>query len=353
MIIGYSCWGFLGNGIVNTPDGGRSHRNTLVQGLMKRNNKVVMLQRNRDLIEAGDDFTTDSLFFSDGFPDIDALFIEYRWPIQRRNYGVSSTDPNYTPDLARQEELISYYSRKRIPIIVWDKDQKISDTVRESLVGRHLKVFEPALNPRPGRESLLFPNSIQNMQVAKRELSQYNKHRANTLVYIGNRYERDASFEKYISCPSELLATKTPVFGKWLDKSKDISEIFRSIDFRGRVGYKDVATIYKESFTTVLIAPDRYYQQKQYTQRLFESLWGLCIPLIPQEYGCDFLPPELVVGSSVDVVERIHFLRSQTDDYIRRLLSSTLESLVIFSPDRQVATVLGAISDIQEDCRRA
>ena len=33
MRIGYSFWGFLGPGITDTPDGGRSHRATLIDGL--------------------------------------------------------------------------------------------------------------------------------------------------------------------------------------------------------------------------------------------------------------------------------------------------------------------------------
>lgn len=67
--IGYSAWGFLGNGVVDTPDGGRSHRMTLLKSLISRGMKIVMLQKNRDLDEAGIDLSTSSLSFdSFGFP---------------------------------------------------------------------------------------------------------------------------------------------------------------------------------------------------------------------------------------------------------------------------------------------
>ena len=33
MRIGYSFWGFIGPGITDTPDGGRSHRATLIDAL--------------------------------------------------------------------------------------------------------------------------------------------------------------------------------------------------------------------------------------------------------------------------------------------------------------------------------
>ena len=49
MRIGYSFWGFLGPGITDTPDGGRSHRRTLIDGLIAAGHDIVFLQRNRDL----------------------------------------------------------------------------------------------------------------------------------------------------------------------------------------------------------------------------------------------------------------------------------------------------------------
>ena len=55
MKIGYSFWGFLGNGITDTPDGGRSHRRPLIDALLDRGHEIVFLQANRDLLEAGDD----------------------------------------------------------------------------------------------------------------------------------------------------------------------------------------------------------------------------------------------------------------------------------------------------------
>jgi hypothetical protein len=47
--IGYSFWGFLGPGITDTPDGGRSHRATLIEGLTAAGHDIVFLQPNRDL----------------------------------------------------------------------------------------------------------------------------------------------------------------------------------------------------------------------------------------------------------------------------------------------------------------
>ena len=86
--LGYSAWGFLGNGVVDTPDGGRSHRLVLLDELMRRGICVRMLQGNRDLMEGREDFRRPLLRFDSGFPLIEALFIEYRWRIPGRNCEV-------------------------------------------------------------------------------------------------------------------------------------------------------------------------------------------------------------------------------------------------------------------------
>jgi hypothetical protein len=57
--IGYSFWGFLGPGITDTPDGGRSHRRTLIDGILRAGHDIVFLQADRDLAEAGHDLTAD------------------------------------------------------------------------------------------------------------------------------------------------------------------------------------------------------------------------------------------------------------------------------------------------------
>jgi hypothetical protein len=76
MIIGYSCWGFLGAGILDTPDGARSYRRPVVDGLRRLGHDIVFLQRDRDRLEAGDvitDFRWDA-----GLPPLDVLTSQTR-----------------------------------------------------------------------------------------------------------------------------------------------------------------------------------------------------------------------------------------------------------------------------------
>ena len=193
--IGYSAWGFLGNGVVDTPDGGRSHRMTLLKSLISRGMKIVMLQKNRDLDEAGIDLSTSSLSFdSFGFPDIDILFLEYRWPIPGRNTGISTEDRSYTPDLDRQNELIKHYNLLDKPIFIWDKDQQLSQSEINQMNLNKFLIFEPSLSPKNNRTSLLFPMDPNRTAQMHDDLASYDKNsKSIDLVYIGNQYGRDQS----------------------------------------------------------------------------------------------------------------------------------------------------------------
>jgi hypothetical protein len=98
--IGYSFWGFLGPGITDTPDGGRSHRRPLIDALLSRGHEVVLLQADRDRTEAGDDLGRAYSFDAVGFPDIDVLFLEWRSPITPATSIARRTCCGSTPDPA-------------------------------------------------------------------------------------------------------------------------------------------------------------------------------------------------------------------------------------------------------------
>ena len=115
VIIGYSFWGFLGPGITDTPDGGRSHRRPLVDAMAARGHRLVFLQADRDRLEAGDDLG-DRYIFDAGLPEFDVLFLEWRWPIPGRNTTPCGT-PGHTCDLHRQAELIRLIGSLKLEVL--------------------------------------------------------------------------------------------------------------------------------------------------------------------------------------------------------------------------------------------
>lgn len=343
--IGYSAWGFLSDGIVDTPDGGRSHRHVLIDELICRGFKIYMLQKNRDLQEAGEDLSSNNLRFVDGLPEIDVLFLEYRWQINGRNWNISKSSPIYTPDFDRQEEILRHYSERGIPIFLWDKDQQFRPSIHPYLGEANLTIFEAALRPKDGRTRLLFPVNSKKIMEAKSAVRFYGKNPRHTeVIYIGNQYDRDSSLAKYYEALSAKYNIKAEIYGKWNNTDE-----FRDVSFHGRVGYVEVESLYRDALATILIAPERYYRTGQYTQRLFEALWQLCVPIVPHEYNYheDIFPNELVVSDAYETAELIKRLK---DDgaFSRQLLSALIDKVsALYSASSQVDTIIKAYEKLQ------
>jgi hypothetical protein len=97
----------------------------LTDGLIGAGHDIVFLQRNRDLDEGGHDLR-DAYRWEAGLPGIDALFLEWRWPIPGRSTTRCGSS-GHTCDLHRQDELVDnleayrfrrrfYYAASVIPL---------------------------------------------------------------------------------------------------------------------------------------------------------------------------------------------------------------------------------------------
>ncbi|MEE6260149.1 hypothetical protein [Plantactinospora sonchi] len=300
VLIGYSFWGFLGPGIVDTPDGGRSHRRALIDGLRQTGHDIVFLQANRDLDEAGLDLT-DRYRWDAGLPDLDALFLEWRWPIPGRNTTPCGR-PGHTCDLHRQAELVAHYTeRLSTPTILWDKDRRLAptDPLRRA---DNVTVCEPALHPSPGAVPLLFPVPDTALDTAD-PTALAACQRPTPLVYVGNQYDRDDAFDTFFA----PAAAQVPhlIAGKWPDTSR-----WSGLNFVGRIPFLRVAEIHSGALATVLLLPDRYARAGQVTQRIFEAVLAGCAPLLPTTVrgAAGLVPASLRVGDAADVRDRVGWL---------------------------------------------
>ncbi|MBX9890543.1 MAG: hypothetical protein K2X94_04700 [Amoebophilaceae bacterium] len=346
--IGYSFWGFLGNGIVDTPDGGRFHRYDFLKEIVKNGFEIILLQKNRDLIETGQDFSKNSISFNLSFPKIDILILEYRWPILNRNFGISKIDQKYTPDLHRQDDLIDYYCSKDVPIIIWDKDLKLNN-VHDI---KKLKVLEPTFFPKEGRKQLLFPLHQKHKNIFLENLKSYNSiNRMYDLIYMGNQYERDESFMEFIDNSSGYNNKKAIVYGNWKYHPfifEKIANPFQHCEFRGRIGFEEIDSAYKKSLCTVLIAPELYYNRGLYTQRIFESIINCCIPLCPKKYMlCEkIIIPEFLVKNSKETADRMLQFRNYDNKKIAELINKQYQRLKYFDMNKQVKNLISIIMDL-------
>ena len=331
MRIGYSFWGFLGDGITDTPDGGRSHRKALVDGLIETGHQITFLQVDRDSAEAGTP-VVGPYAWDAGLPDIDALFLEWRWPVPGRNDSPCGT-LGHTCDLHRQQQLIAHYVHTLgVPALLWDKDQQLApaDPLRQTA---HVTVLEPALYPRHHAVSLLFP-------VADRAIDQADPAalastgRRLPLVYVGNQYGRDRAFREFFSPPARELDHE--VAGKWTDTSR-----WPHVRFIGRVPFRQGVALHREAHATVLLAPDRYVNSGQYTQRIFESVLSGCAPIVPARYrgAGTVVPGELHADDGAHVTDITREVAAMTVIERTRLLTRCLERLDPFRLSRQVQTI--------------
>jgi hypothetical protein len=329
MKIGYSFWGFLGPGILDTPDGGRSHRRVLVDGLRSRDHELVFLQRDRDFAEAGKDLS-DAYAWSADLPTIDALFLEWRWPIAGRNTTRCGT-AGHTCDLHRQQQLLDHYTRDRGTLtIVWDKDRKLpaDDPLRDTV---NVVIFEAALHPTPGARSLLFPVADDVLEEAD-AATLAARPRDLPLAYVGNQYDRDAAFDEFFA--PAAATHKHLVAGKWTSTGA-----WPNVRFVGRVPFAEVNEIYGRTVATVLLLPDRYAAAGQMTQRLVEAVLAGCLPLTPTTIRSArrFTPHRLHVADGAAAAAMLTYLKdiAGTTEHVE-LIGDCLQSLEVFRASHQL-----------------
>jgi hypothetical protein len=330
--IGYSFWGFLGPGITDTPDGGRSHRRSLIDGLITAGHEVVFLQRNRDLHEADCDLR--HLYAWDhGLPAIDALFLEWRWPVPGRSTTPCGS-PGHACDLHRQDELVGYYTaRRQVPTIVWDKDLQLEpgSPLRSA---PNVTVCEAGLRPAPGAESLLFPVPDSALDEADPvALSVLPRHLP--LVYAGNQYDRDEAFTEFFAPAAGCLPHR--VAGKWTR-----TDAWPHVNFTGRCAFPKVRELHLSALATVLLLPRRYARAGQMTQRLPEAVLAGCLPVTPASLPCApaFTPVVLHAATGDEVAGIINRLQRIAGTSAHAdLIARCVAMLGVFRLSRQIATI--------------
>jgi hypothetical protein len=339
--IGYSFWGFLGPGITDTPDGGRSHRRTLIDGILTAGHEVVFLQANRDLREAGHDLTG-SYTWDGGLPAIDVLFLEWRWPIPGRN-TTSCGSAGHTCDLHRQDQLLACYTLGHgVPTVIWDKDLQLlpADPLRAA---PNVAVCEAALLPRQRAVSLLFPVSDADLDAAD-PAALAAAARPLPLAYAGNQYGRDGAFGVFFAPAAARFPHR--VAGKWARTGE-----WPHVNFTGRCPFPEVSRLYSATLATVLLVPARYAQAGQMTQRLPEAVLAGCLPITPGRLARagSFAPPALHARDGQQVIDLIEWATviAGTPQHAD-LIAACLDRLSIFRLSHQMAAldrILGKLTD--------
>ncbi|MBM3194158.1 MAG: hypothetical protein FJZ60_00155 [Chlamydiae bacterium] len=307
MKIGFSFWGFLTplekNSYVNTPDGERGNRVDFVEELLKRGHQVVRLQKQRDDEPYPNVMTDDA-----GFPDVDVVYCEWRWPTWK-NTGTNPSEPDYN----RQCEFLDYYHKKGVPIIIHDGDLKM--TPDEERRWPNAILSDACVKPRVQTRDRI---SIPWCNYMKRFFEPIEGSYSYT--YVGNNYERDVQFMKYYTDSSKELRAfgiQTTVYGNWLQRSperkdpRELISMYPHVAFGGRLSYKDIFPAFNSSIAVTHITKDDYVPYGNITGRFFEAIKSGVPALIPNEYAHARpvgLDGDLLVDSFEDVIKKVKWL---------------------------------------------
>lgn len=331
MKLGISYWGFCepfeASKEAKTPDGHRYGRPIMVDSLVGRGHEVYSLQTRRESAPYP------GLKYDDGFPDIDILFVEWRWPTYK-NSGSSK----FEPDLDRQTELLSHYHGK-IPVVIWDCDYKVTE--QDELKWPQAVIADPAFDPRSltrNRTRLMFWTDWKKLMPVNGSSFEYG--------YVGNNYERPQAFERYYSFPSSQLrefGIQTTVHGNWLEVSperespKKLISSHMNVAFAPRLNFYDSMKRLNTFVCTTHITKPEYALRGFASPRYVENIVSNVPGLVPEEFLIPgLLGKDWIVTGSGSVVDKVKQIFSMSiDDRTSLILEqeNNLKSSGVFSID--------------------
>ena len=339
MRIGYHFWGFLGPGIADTSDDGRPHRRILIDALLEAGHDVVFLQIDRDLADAGD--RLDGRYtFDVGFPDLEALILEWRRPIPGRNTTPCGR-PGHTCDLHRQQSLVARYTvADGLPTIVWDRDLALpeADGLRAL---PNAAVAEPTLRPRAGAVRLLFPVAESALDDADPQ-ALIQRHRGLPLVFAGDQDGCEDAFERYFAPAAARFRHR--VAGRWPQAAR-----WPHARFTGRLPMAESTGLYAGALATVLLAPHGHHVAGHVAPRLPGAVLSGCLPIVPAALSdAETLSPvALHANDGTEVIDLLeHLVAVAGTSEHGELVADCLKRLDLFRVSRQIAVIEAILDDL-------
>jgi hypothetical protein len=299
--------------MLDTPDGHRYGRPLLVDALKAAGHEVIALQQKRESIPYhGLKYALET---HDIFPDVDVVFLEYRWPTYKNDRTHPQHDPlKYEPDLDRQREIIEFYKGK-VPIIAWDTDLKI--TPEDEAAYPELILADPSFMTNQqtrDRISLPFWTDWSELFPVVEPYPVYG--------YVGNNYERPTEFQRYYYSSQRdmrLMGVQTSMYGNWLQRSPEretpqsLVSMHREVAFNDRRDFYQSMAIMNRFICTTHVSKPRYYETGFISPRYLEALACNCPGLVPaSQIFNGILGRRNIVRSTSDVVDCVRRLKDLT-----------------------------------------
>lgn len=349
MNVGYSFWGYLGDykfdknlKEVSTPDGNAFYSWSIVKSLQEKGDKVYFLMPDRDEVgyrKMGKDLFgswctnerneayneaikvkyDENIAFDlniklrNAIEKLDFILLEWRFKIEGRNFGEVYTQP----DWYIQDRILKIAKSIGKPVIVFDLDYKLEvEDIAEYGIKSIIELGDKWSGKYCKRVEIPFYfKSINEFEVVN----------GKGIVYVGNRYERDKSVEKYLA-----KVNGCEVYGNWNESGRNSSNEWPNIKFMPRIAARDMRNAYKEKNATVLLAKDDYYKFGFMTARIIEAVFYGVVPVFPEEFGEEVIRKyagcykELLTVKNYKDVEAIGRLQSNMKKEIVKYLRNHL-----------------------------
>jgi hypothetical protein len=317
MKIGMSWWGFLAdqkwtNGRqVSTPDGTAFYQWSIISMLRKADCEVYRMMPDRDYeyvmlngrnafsMFAEEDRYSAYTYINQKPGELDAVLLEWRFPIPGRNCDVDKSSPAYQPDLDIQNAIIEKYPGK---IIVFDLDYKFTKEDYDRV--KPLAVLETGYKTDDGvpRIHVEIPFDFDHINTFSVRPSLYD------VAYVGNRYERDYAVDEYLN-PMAHRGYDVRCWGNWLEGGRESDKDWPLIKFGPRITMSDFRKAYGWASLTPLLAKDDYCKYGFMTARIIEACFFGAVPVGMANFkGIERYLPDHLIASNADDLEEIIYM---------------------------------------------
>lgn len=196
--------------------------------------------------------------------EFDTMFIDWI-PLSRKN-------PENTPKLLHQAQIVEKYITKKIPTVIFDRHLGISSKEYNWLRKFNVSFCEPALDYRRNFIYLPFWTILKRLNDIPLNISD----RKYSLVYKGSISDKTRSFEKYFLEYSKVYPDDNICYWGSVDKDKEKEYIENGIHRR------DFS--FSDAKFTIIIGTSRDYKVGYLDSCIMDALNNNCVPIIPNDH---------------------------------------------------------------------
>jgi len=248
--------------------------------------------------------------------EFDALFIDWI-PLSRKN-------PENTPKLLHQAQIVEKYIIKKIPTVIFDRHLGISSKEYNWLRKFNVSFCEPALDYRRNFIYLPFWTILKRFNDIPLNVSD----RKYSLVYKGSISDKTRSFEKYFLEYSKVYPDDNICYWGSVDKDKEKEYIENGLHRR------DFS--FSDAKFTIIIGSVRDYKVGYLDSGIMDALNSNCVPMIPDEHRYYTSLPWVIPVMEKCCVEEIHNFVTMYDRTYVGLILDVYNSIRVCYPEMDV-----------------